>query len=105
MCYFLKGMPQSLPDLENIWNSEDAAASEKVMQDLLPSANSLLGAERSYTVALLAQIARAQGAQGQFPMARATLRVRPLILCAFAVFWRPVDFLSWREFRLRLEAR
>jgi tetratricopeptide (TPR) repeat protein len=73
MCYFLKGMPQSLPDLENIWNSEDAAASEKVMQDLLPSANSLLGAERSYTVALLAQIARAQGAQGQFPMARATL--------------------------------
>jgi tetratricopeptide (TPR) repeat protein len=60
-----------LPDLDSLWNYEDPAASESTFRELVgPAAAS---GDSSYYLQLLTQIARAQGLQGRFNDAHATL--------------------------------
>lgn len=62
--------PSTLPNLDILWNDRDPHWMESQLSDLLePAANS----GRCYYLQLLTQIARAQGRQGNYAAAHATL--------------------------------
>jgi len=66
------------PDFDSMWDYNDPAATEKVFRELLPQAKK--SKNKSYYAQLLAQIARAQGLQGNFDSANLTLdRVQKML--------------------------
>ncbi len=60
-----------LPNFDTLWNYKDAAATEMKFKEFLPEAEEF--DRPGYTAALLSQLARAQGLQGKFDEALATL--------------------------------
>jgi tetratricopeptide (TPR) repeat protein len=60
-----------LPDLDSLWNYQDPAASEATFRELVGSA--VASDDSSYYLQLLTQVARAEGLQGRFDDAHATL--------------------------------
>jgi hypothetical protein len=64
-------MPRMLPDFDKTWDFNDPAATERTFRELLPAAEE--SGDISYHAQLLTQIARAQGLQGRYDEAMATL--------------------------------
>ena len=64
-------MKQELPDFDKMWDYNDAAATEAKFREILPAAKE--SGDVSYHAQLLTQIARAQGLQGRYEQAIATL--------------------------------
>ncbi|MBN2541847.1 tetratricopeptide repeat protein [bacterium] len=62
---------QELPDLDKLWDYNDPAATESVFRELIPKAKE--ANDTSYHAIILTQVARAQGLQGKFEQAHATL--------------------------------
>lgn len=62
---------ESLVDLDSLWDFQHPDASERAFRSLLPAAQS--SGDATYYAELLTQIARAQGMQGHFEQAHATL--------------------------------
>jgi tetratricopeptide (TPR) repeat protein len=67
-----------LLDFDALWDYDQPAATEQQFRALLPRAEQ--AADRSYHVQLLTQIARAQGLQGMFADAHATLDAAQALL-------------------------
>ena len=66
-----RDVTQSLPDFDKMWDYNDPAATERKFRELLPAAEK--SGNDSYLAQLLTQIARAQGLQGRYDDAIATL--------------------------------
>lgn len=64
-------MNASLPDIDDLWDFQDPAATEVKFRQLLPAAEKC--DDPSYLGQLLTQIARSEGLQGKFDEADATL--------------------------------
>ncbi len=62
---------EALPALESLWDFSDVPATEERFRALLPRAEAL--GEIDYLAQLLSQLARAEGLQGRFDAAHATL--------------------------------
>ncbi len=66
-----RGSSRFLPDLDDVWDFDAPAETERAFRDLLPTAEQSRNAE--YHLQLLTQIARTQGLQRDFVYAHATL--------------------------------
>jgi tetratricopeptide (TPR) repeat protein len=66
-----EGDVAELPDFNSMWDYNDAAATEVRFRSLIPQA--LESGNANYYAELLTQVARAQGLQGRFDEAHATL--------------------------------
>ena len=64
-------MKQELPEFDKMWNYSDPAATERKFREILPAAEK--SGDISYHAQLLTQVARAQGLQGRYDEAMATL--------------------------------
>jgi hypothetical protein len=65
------GVKQELPEFDKMWNYSDPAATERKFREILPAAEK--SGDISYHAQLLTQVARAQGLQGRYDEAMATL--------------------------------
>jgi tetratricopeptide (TPR) repeat protein len=61
----------ALPDFNSMWDYNDPAATEAVFKSIIPQA--VESGDANYYAELLTQVARAQGLQGKFDEAHATL--------------------------------
>ena len=64
-------LPDTLPDLYDLWDYDDPAGSREKFEAILPAAES--SADRSYYLQLLTQIARCYGLEGDFEKAHEAL--------------------------------
>ena len=65
------GEPTDLPNFDKLWDYSKPEQTERAFREIVPQAER--AGDRSYLLQLLSQIARAQGLQGRFEEAHATL--------------------------------
>ncbi|MBC7692718.1 MAG: hypothetical protein H7222_13230 [Methylotenera sp.] len=67
-------------DLESLWNPANVAESENRYQEMLAESDRMIGADRSFYIEVLTQLARAQSVQGNLPAAKVTLKKAETLL-------------------------
>src|SRR5688572_27221811 len=90
-------------DLDALWDHRDPAGSEAAFRALMPNARLLGTRERSSLIELLSLIARAQGVQGRFREAHATLEEARQLLEENEATYRVSAKIRWLLERGRLQ--